>query len=92
MILQLDPPLPVITPKGSGLAHFLIDYSIESHLYWTVFMDGSGECWTFSNPEIRMSPNPTVGRPAISEIRAQSTPKPVGKPSGLSGAMTTANG
>jgi hypothetical protein len=27
--LQLDPPIPVITPKGDGYAHLLIDYGPE---------------------------------------------------------------
>lgn len=44
MILQLDPPLPMRTPKGDGLAHFVIDYGAENHLIWVVFSDGSGEC------------------------------------------------
>ncbi len=69
MITQLNPPLPLITPKGSGLAHFVVDYGMETHLYWTVFLDASGECWTFSNPEIRMTCNPTLGRTSVSEIR-----------------------
>ena len=62
MILQLNPPLPMQTPKGSGLAHFVIDYSIESNLFWVVFLDESGECWTFGNPEIRACKNITIGR------------------------------
>ena len=64
MILQLNPPLPVKTPKGKGIAHFLIDYGPESHLLWTVFVTETGECWTFSNPEIRAESNPTLGRNA----------------------------
>lgn len=62
MILQLDPPLPLITPKGRALAHFLIDYGPEHHLLWTCFLNAGGECWTFSNPEIRLEANFTMGR------------------------------
>ena len=62
MILQLDPPLPFKTPKGDGLAHFLIDYGPEHHLYWVVFLDDGGACWTIENPQIRMAPNWTMGR------------------------------
>lgn len=62
MLLQLDPPLPLETPKGSGFAHILIDYGPEHDLYWTVFLDASGECWTFSNREIRAQRNITIGR------------------------------
>ena len=66
MIVQLNPPLPLDTPKGSGIAHFLIDYGAEFDLYWTVFLDDSGECWTFSNREIRAQKNQTMGRPQTS--------------------------
>ncbi len=65
MILQLDPPLPVVTPKGSGVAHILIDYGAEFNLMWTVFIDATGECWTFSNQQIRACKNVTLGRTAV---------------------------
>lgn len=62
MTLQLSPVLPVDTPKGKGFAHFLIDYSQEHDLHWVVFLDESGECWTFNNREVRMQKNITLGR------------------------------
>lgn len=62
MILQLDPPIPLITPKGKGWAHFLIDYSQEHHLHWVVFIDETGECWTVPNPEVRIQSNWSLGR------------------------------
>lgn len=62
MILQLNPPLPLVTPKGMGWAHFVIDYGQEQNLLWVVFLDDGGECWTFSNPEVRMEANYTMGR------------------------------
>jgi hypothetical protein len=62
MILQLDPPLPLDTPKGKGLAHLVIDYGIESDLCWTVFIDATGEVWTFRNQEVRAQKNITFGR------------------------------
>ena len=64
MILQLNPPLPLVTPKGPGWAHAVIDYGPESNLLWVVFLDAGGECWAFQNPEIRMQPNVTLGRSA----------------------------
>ncbi len=66
MILQLNPPLPVITPKGKALAHFMIDEGIEHDIKWVCFQDSTGECWTFSNPEIRVQKNITQGRDYIS--------------------------
>jgi hypothetical protein len=61
-MLQLNPPLPMNTPKGEGFAHVLIDYGPESDLYWTVIITKSGEIWTFSNREVRASKNITLGR------------------------------
>jgi hypothetical protein len=62
MILQLNPALPLKTPKGKGWAHFLIDYSQEHDLLWVVFLDESGECWTFSNSKIRIDSNLSLDR------------------------------
>jgi hypothetical protein len=62
MLTQLNPPLPMTTPKGDGLAHFVIDYGPEANLMWVVFMDADGACWTVPNPEIRMKANWTMGR------------------------------
>ncbi len=60
MILQLSPFVPLETPKGRGMAHFLIDYGAEHHLSWVVFIDETGECWTFDNPVVRLQANQTA--------------------------------
>lgn len=75
MLQQLNPPLPMTTPRGPGLAHFLLDYGPESHLMWVVFLDEDGSCWTVPNPEIRMASNWTLGRrpkrpPTLSALRS----------------------
>ena len=75
-LTQLNPPIPLQTPRGPGLAHFVIDYGPESHLMWTVFLDASGECWTFQNPEIRAATNISLGRPSVSPIRPASRNAP----------------
>ena len=62
MLQQLNPPLPMTTPRGPGLAHFVIDYGPEGHLLWVVFMDEDGACWSVPNPEIRMASNWSLGR------------------------------
>ena len=62
MIVQLNPPIPLETPLGKGYAHFLLDYSQEHHLCWVVFLDEDGTSWTFENPDVRLQPNPTLGR------------------------------
>ena len=66
MITQLNPPLPVITPKGKALAHFLIDEGTEHDLKWVCFQDCTAECWTYPNPMVRAQKNITQGREYIS--------------------------
>ena len=61
-LLQLDPPIPIDTTKGKGLAHVLIDNGPEHHLQWVVFLDESRACWTFQNPDIKAQSNETMGR------------------------------
>lgn len=54
MIIQLNPCVPLNTPKGPAMAHFLIDYGQEHDLFWVCFLDMNGECWTFNNKSIRL--------------------------------------
>jgi hypothetical protein len=61
-LLQLNPPIPVETPKGKAMAHVLIDYGPEFHIIWVCFQDDTGEVWAWKNPEIRAQTNPTMGR------------------------------
>jgi hypothetical protein len=62
MILQLDPPLPLISPNGKCFAHLVIDYGQESDLLWVCFQNETGECWTWPNSQIRLQPNITLDR------------------------------
>ena len=62
MIIQLNPPIELQTPKGEGICHFMIDYGMEANIHWVVFIHKTGECWTFQNPEIRAVKNITLGR------------------------------
>ena len=62
MITRIDPPLPIVTPKGKALAHFLIDYGIEHDLIWVCFQNDTGECWSWKNKDIRAAENITMGR------------------------------
>lgn len=61
-VTQLNPTIPVETPRGKGEAVLVIDYGPEHDIYWTVFMDEGGECWTFENKKIRGCLNPSLGR------------------------------
>jgi hypothetical protein len=62
MIVQLNPPIPVNTPKGSAIAHFLIDLGPENNLQWVCFQDDTGQCWTWMNSDIRATRNITMQR------------------------------
>lgn len=62
--MQLNPTIPLDTPKGPGFAHALIDYGQEHDLIWVVFINETGECWSFRNPEVRLQTNITMGRVA----------------------------
>ena len=62
MIIRIDPPLPLETPRGKGMAHFLIDYGIEHDLMWVCFINQTGECWTWRNNDIKLEKNITMGR------------------------------
>ena len=62
MVVQLNPPIWLETPRGVGIAHLVIDYGPEHHLLWTVALDKGGECWTVANPEIKFQINPSMGR------------------------------
>ena len=81
MMLQLNPPLPMVTPKGEGWAHFLIDYGPESALFWVVFMDEDGACWTVPNPEVRICKNWTLARQ-----RREDAKKPLEQPAAAAGS------
>jgi hypothetical protein len=66
-MLQLNPPIPLTTPKGEGLAVLVIDYGPDFDLLWTVIVSNgehAGEVWTYANPDVRGVENVTLGRPA----------------------------
>lgn len=66
MITQLNPPLPMTTPQGKGLAHMIIDYGPEHDLVWVVFQKNS-EIWCWRNQDVRADANVTYGRPKSGE-------------------------
>jgi hypothetical protein len=72
MLIQLQTPIPIITPKGKAWAIALIDYGPQWDLQWVTFLHDNGECWTFLNPEIRQEENYTFGLPKPSPISALS--------------------
>ncbi|MAR56313.1 MAG: hypothetical protein CMM93_03940 [Rickettsiales bacterium] len=61
MLLQLNPPLLIETPKGRAWAVAMIDYGPQWDLQWVTFVNDTGECWTFRNSQIRQGSNYTHG-------------------------------
>jgi hypothetical protein len=62
MLTQLNPPIPLITPKGKAWAHIVIDYGQEHDLLWVCFQDETGECWTWGNRDVKIQENISMGR------------------------------
>lgn len=61
MILQLNPPLWLITPKGKGICHLVIDMGFDADLLWVVFDKATRTVWTWRNCDILADINVTMG-------------------------------
>lgn len=59
--IRIDPPIPLDTEKGYGLAHFLINYGAEQELVWVVFLENC-EIWECQNHTVRACKNWTMER------------------------------
>jgi len=62
MIHEITQLLWLTTPKGQAIAKFLIDYGPEADLQWVCFIQETREIWTFSNFDVRVESNVTLGR------------------------------
>jgi len=67
-VVRIDPPMPLMTPKGRAIAHWMIWSGPENDILWVVFQDDTGECWTWENAEIRSRRNRTLRREKISYL------------------------
>ncbi len=85
MLVQLNPPIPVETPKGKGQAVIVIDYGPDFDLLWVVFDDHTGECWTWKNQYIRGVENITMDRRVPEKKPAAAAPS-------KTGALSNGNG
>lgn len=61
MMMQLNPPLPLDTPKGPAYAHMVIDYSQEHYVLFVCFVCDTGECWVYPNRDVKLQKNLTMG-------------------------------
>lgn len=60
-MIQLDPPIPLETPLGYGLARiYHADHGFNDQ--WVVFLD-TGFIWTFDNSDVRCCEDLTSGVP-----------------------------
>jgi hypothetical protein len=63
-IVEIEQTIWLKTPKGQALAKFMIDRGAESDLQWVCIQQDTGEIWTWSNWDVRVMPNITMGREA----------------------------
>ncbi len=61
MMIQLNPTIPLDSPKGPCDAHLIIDYGSEANLLFVCFVRSSGECWTFPAKDVLLEKNVTGG-------------------------------
>ena len=61
MMMQLNPPLPVDTPRGPAYAHLVIDYSQGHYVLFVCFLQENGECWVLPNRDVKLQQNVTMG-------------------------------
>lgn len=70
-IERINPPIPVITPRGPGLAIFLIDYGPDLNSVWVVRHDETGDVYHVVSCEIRVCGNEmwNLGDPIPFDVR-----------------------
>ena len=74
-MLQLDPLIPLETPRGKAMAHFVIDYGAEHFMEFVCFVDETGECRIYRNDQVRLQRNETA-RPTDLPVDPASRPAP----------------
>lgn len=63
MILQLNPPIWVLTPKGEGFALLIIDYGIHLNSVWVVSIFDTGEVTHIDSNEVKVMGNSMLNIP-----------------------------
>lgn len=66
---QLNPSVPLRSPKASGEAIAVIDYGGEHDLMWVIIDDETGQIWTVPNGEVRAFKNYSIGRNAVDYVK-----------------------
>lgn len=62
-MIQLNPPIPCYIPslKIEGWIHFIIDYGVESNIYFLILTD-NGDFVTLDNTKVKGQYNRTLNR------------------------------
>jgi len=63
MMLQLQPPIHVLTPLGEGDCLVILDYGVHVNTVWLVWLFDSGKVAHFDSTDIRVFGNPMYGIP-----------------------------
>ena len=69
MMLQINPEMWVMTPKGEGLAFLVTDYGMDHNKIFTVMLQ-SGDILDFDIRDLRRTENPSFG------VKAPEVPNP----------------
>lgn len=70
MLVQLNPSIPLRSPRASGEAIAVIDYGPEHDLLWVIVDDTTGQIWSVRNPDVRAYKNPSIGRNTVDEVKS----------------------
>lgn len=65
--IQLNPPLPMITPLGPALAYFI--WGVNRLVWYGCFQDNTGENWWFLNNHVRLCISMSDGQFKTSPIK-----------------------
>lgn len=60
-MLQLNPTIPLDSPKGPCRAFLVLDYGEDHALYYSTFVDATGENWTWPAEKVRLRKNISFG-------------------------------
>lgn len=76
MILQLNPPIHVLTPLGEGDTLLIIDYGCHLNSVWVVWLFEDGRVNHFDSSDIRVMGNLMYGIPHPSHPECPRTADP----------------
>lgn len=69
MLVQLNPSIPLRSPRASGEAIMVVDYGPEHDVLWAIVDDATGQVWWVPNGEVRAYRNYSIGRNAVDEVK-----------------------